>query len=143
MGSNTDLGPFSKPQRRSSRRNRSFLSAGKKPCDHWYVATSQTKSAYTSRQYRESRQGTYELSYFFSSKVMTRTGTEVSSTAIRAMLRELIAQENPQKPLSDQKLVNLLLERNIKVARRTVTKYRESMSIPSSTRRMDRPLEAT
>ena len=87
--------------------------------------------------------GTFELGYFFSSKVMTRTGTEVSSTAIRAMLRELIEQEDRLKPLSDQKLMNLLLERNIKVARRTVTKYRESMSIPSSTMRMERPLETT
>lgn len=102
-----------------------------------------TISRITTNKYMTTPRGTYELSYFFSSKVITRTGAEVSSTAIRAMLRELIAQEDRQKPLSDQKLMNLLLERNIKVARRTVTKYRESMSIPSSTLRIERPLETT
>ena len=102
-----------------------------------------TISRITTNKYMTTPRGTFELGYFFSSKVMTRTGTEVSSTAIRAMLRELIEQEDPLKPLSDQKLMNLLLERNIKVARRTVTKYRESMSIPSSTMRMERPLETT
>lgn len=102
-----------------------------------------TISRITTNKYMTTPRGTFELGYFFSSKVMSRTGTEVSSTAIRAMLRELIDHEDPLKPLSDQKLMNLLLERNIKVARRTVTKYRESMSIPSSTMRVERPLETT
>ena len=64
-----------------------------------------------------------------------RQGGECSSTAIRAIIKKLIAAEEPRKPLSDSKLANLLAEREIKVARRTIAKYREAMNIPPSNER--------
>ena len=65
----------------------------------------------------------------------TKHGTECSSTAIRAVMKKLIEAENPQRPLSDSKLALILSEQGIKVARRTVAKYREAMAIPSSSGR--------
>ena len=65
----------------------------------------------------------------------TTTGGEASSTAIRAKIKKLIADENPRKPLSDNIIANLLKEDGIDVARRTVAKYRESLHIPSSSDR--------
>jgi len=79
--------------------------------------------------------GIYELKYFFSSHVSTTTGGECSSTAIRAMIKKLIAAENAKKPLSDSKIAAMLEEEGIKVARRTVAKYREAMHIPPSNER--------
>lgn len=79
--------------------------------------------------------GIFELKYFFSSHVNTEGGGEASSTAIRALVKKLIAAENPAKPLSDSKLTSLLSEQGIMVARRTVAKYRESLSIPPSNQR--------
>ena len=67
--------------------------------------------------------------------VNTEGGGEASSTAIRALVKKLIAAENPAKPLSDSKLTSLLSEQGIMVARRTVAKYRESLSIPPSNQR--------
>ena len=69
------------------------------------------------------------------SYVGSQDGNELSSTAIRARIRKLIAQEDPKKPLSDNKLSKLLEEEGIQVARRTVAKYREAMTIPSSSDR--------
>jgi len=91
-----------------------------------------TISRVTTRKYMHTPRGVYEFKYFFSSHVNTDTGGECSATAIRAMIKKLIAEEEPSKPLSDNKLTNLLKERGIKVARRTVAKYREALSIPSS-----------
>jgi len=91
-----------------------------------------TISRVTTRKYMHTPRGVYEFKYFFSSHVNTDTGGECSATAIRAMIKKLIAEEEPNKPLSDNKLTNLLKERGIKVARRTVAKYREALSIPSS-----------
>ena len=76
--------------------------------------------------------GLYELKYFFSSHVGSTDGDAVSSIAIRALIKKLTADENPRKPLSDNKIAAILAQRNINVARRTVAKYRESMSIPPS-----------
>jgi RNA polymerase sigma-54 factor len=67
--------------------------------------------------------------------VGTQSGGEISSTAIRALIQKLTADENPRKPLSDNKIAALLKEQNINVARRTVAKYRESLSIPPSNER--------
>jgi RNA polymerase sigma-54 factor len=75
------------------------------------------------------------LKYFFSSHVNTDSGGEASSTAIRAVVKKMIAAENPAKPLSDSKLATLLSDQGIIVARRTVAKYRESLSIPPSNQR--------
>ncbi len=94
-----------------------------------------TISRVTSNKYMHTPLGIFELKYFFSSHVGTTTGGEVSSTAIRALIRKLCAEENPQKPFSDNKLAQLLKDHDIKVARRTVAKYRESMSIPPSNER--------
>ena len=79
--------------------------------------------------------GLFELKYFFSSHVGTSSGGEASSTAIRAKIKKLIADENPRKPLSDNTIANLLKEEGIDVARRTIAKYRESLNIPSSSER--------
>ncbi|MGD8830000.1 MAG: RNA polymerase factor sigma-54 [Pseudomonadales bacterium] len=94
-----------------------------------------TISRVTSRKYMHTPRGIFELKYFFSSHVSTGSGGEVSSTAIRALIRKLTADENPRKPLSDNKIAAILAEQNIKVARRTVAKYRESMAIPPSNER--------
>ena len=94
-----------------------------------------TISRATSRKYMHTPRGLFELKYFFSSHVSTSGGGEVSSTAIRALIRKLIAGENPRKPLSDNKIAAILEDQNIKVARRTVAKYRESISIPPSNMR--------
>lgn len=91
-----------------------------------------TVSRVTTRKFMHTPRGVYEFKYFFSSHVTTDTGGECSATAIRAMIKKLISQENPQKPLSDNKLTTLLNEQGINVARRTVAKYREAQSIPSS-----------
>ncbi|MCB1739735.1 MAG: RNA polymerase factor sigma-54 [Gammaproteobacteria bacterium] len=94
-----------------------------------------TISRVTTNKYMHTPRGIYELKYFFSSHVFTKNGAECSSTAIRALLKKLIDAENPRKPLSDSKLSDILSEQGITVARRTVAKYREAMSIPSSTDR--------
>ncbi|HBE5518620.1 TPA: RNA polymerase factor sigma-54 [Escherichia coli] len=94
-----------------------------------------TISRVTTQKYLHSLRGIFELKYFFSSHVNTEGGGEASSTAIRALVKKLIAAENPAKPLSDSKLTSLLSEQGIMVARRTVAKYRESLSIPPSNQR--------
>ena len=94
-----------------------------------------TISRVTSRKYMMTPRGVFELKYFFSSHVGTSSGGEVSSTAIRALIQKLTAEEDPKKPLSDNKIAAILKEQNIKVARRTVAKYRESLSIPPSNER--------
>ncbi len=94
-----------------------------------------TISRVTTQKYMHTPRGIYEFKYFFSSHVSTKEGGECSSTAIRAMIKKLISQENPQKPLSDSKIAEHLGKEGIQVARRTVAKYREGLSIPSSTDR--------
>ncbi len=94
-----------------------------------------TISRVTTRKYMRTPRGIFELKYFFSSHVATATGGEVSSTAIRALIRKVVADESPNRPLSDSRIASILAERNIDVARRTVAKYRESMAIPSSNAR--------
>jgi RNA polymerase sigma-54 factor len=95
-----------------------------------------TISRVTTQKYMHTPRGIYELKYFFSSHVSTSEGGECSSTAIRAILKKLVAAENPKKPLSDSKIAGLLEAQGIQVARRTVAKYRESLGIaPSSERK--------
>lgn len=94
-----------------------------------------TISRVTTQKYMHTPQGIFELKYFFSSHVATESGGECSSTAIRAIIKKLVAAENPRKPLSDSKMTALLEEQGIKVARRTIAKYRESLSIPPSNER--------
>ncbi|MFZ1492777.1 MAG: RNA polymerase factor sigma-54 [Candidatus Competibacter denitrificans] len=94
-----------------------------------------TISRVTTQKYMYTPRGIYELKYFFSSHVGTSDGGECSSTAIRAMIRKLIQGEKPEKPLSDSRIADLLGKEGIQVARRTVAKYREAMSIASSSDR--------
>ena len=94
-----------------------------------------TISRVTTNKFLLTPRGLFELQYFFSSHVSTTIGGEASSTAIRAKIKKLIADENPRKPLSDNIIANLLKEDGIDVARRTVAKYRESLHIPSSSDR--------
>ena len=94
-----------------------------------------TISRVTTSKYLATPRGIYELKYFFSSHVATSTWGECSSTAVSAILKELINAEVPHKPLSDNKLTELLKEQGINIARRTVAKYREGLGIPSSSDR--------
>ncbi len=94
-----------------------------------------TISRATSHKYMMSPRGLFELKYFFSSQLSTTTGGETSSTAIRALISRLIKDENPAKPLSDSRLTKLIEDQGIKVARRTIAKYRELEGIPPSSER--------
>ena len=94
-----------------------------------------TISRVTTRKYMHTPRGIFELKYFFSSHVSTAAGGACSSTAIRALIKKLIAAENQAKPLSDSKIAKILEEEGINVARRTVAKYREALSIPPSNER--------
>ncbi|MCK5189181.1 MAG: RNA polymerase factor sigma-54, partial [Methylococcales bacterium] len=94
-----------------------------------------TISRVTTQKYMHTPNGIVEFKYFFSSHVSTEGGGECSATAIRAFIKELVENENPVKPLSDNKISDLLKEKGINVARRTIAKYREAMSISSSSQR--------
>jgi RNA polymerase sigma-54 factor len=94
-----------------------------------------TISRVTTKKYMWTPRGIFELKYFFSSHVSTAAGGECSSTAIRALIKKLVAAENQRKPLSDSKIALILCEQGINVARRTVAKYREAMAIPPSNER--------
>jgi RNA polymerase sigma-54 factor len=83
----------------------------------------------TTQKFMASPFGIYELKYFFGSHVATDSGGAASSTAIRALIKQLIAAEDPREPLSDSRLAELLGAQGIVVARRTVAKYRESLKI--------------
>lgn len=88
-----------------------------------------TVSRVTSNKYAHTPQGIYELKYFFSTAVATMDGETVASESIRNRIRQLIQAENPVKPLSDNKISEILSQENIQVARRTVAKYRDQMGI--------------
>ncbi|MEP0355374.1 MAG: RNA polymerase factor sigma-54 [Paraglaciecola sp.] len=94
-----------------------------------------TISRVTTQKYMHTPRGIFELKYFFSSHVATEAGGECSSTAIRALIKKLVAAEMPSKPLSDSKIAQLLADQGIMVARRTIAKYRESLMIPPSNQR--------
>jgi RNA polymerase sigma-54 factor len=89
-----------------------------------------TVSRVTSQKYMATPRGIFELKYFFGSHVSTDTGGACSATAIRALIKQLVAAENSKKPLSDSQLSEILGQQGIVVARRTVAKYRESLNIP-------------
>lgn len=94
-----------------------------------------TISRVTTEKYINTPQGTFELKYFFSSHVSTENGGTASSTAIRAEIKVLVANENPRRPYSDNQIANLLKEKGFCVARRTIAKYREALGIGSSSQR--------
>jgi RNA polymerase sigma-54 factor len=94
-----------------------------------------TISRVTTQKFMHTPNGIVEFKYFFSSHVSTEEGGECSSTAIRAIVKELVSNENPARPLSDDKMAKLLQEKGINVARRTIAKYREAMLIAPSNER--------
>lgn len=94
-----------------------------------------TISRVTTNKYMLTPRGIYELKYFFSSHVATVDGGTCSATAIRSLIKKLVEQEPPTKPISDSKIAELLEQQGITVARRTIAKYRESMNIPPSNQR--------
>ena len=94
-----------------------------------------TISRATTNKYMHTPRGIFELKYFFSSHVATSSGGECSSTAIQALMKKLVAAENPRKPLSDNKITLLMHAQGIEVARRTITKYREKLFIAPSNER--------
>ncbi|MDX5362601.1 MAG: RNA polymerase factor sigma-54 [Pseudazoarcus pumilus] len=94
-----------------------------------------TISRVTTQKYMATPRGVFELKYFFGSHVATDTGGAASSTAIRALIRQLVEAEDKKKPLSDSRITDLLGEQGIVVARRTIAKYRESLNIPPVSQR--------
>jgi len=94
-----------------------------------------TVSRVTTQKYMATPRGIFELKYFFGSHVSTDTGGECSATAIRALIRQLVAAEDRRKPLSDARIAEMLGQQGIVVARRTIAKYRESLNIPPVSQR--------
>jgi len=89
-----------------------------------------TISRVTTHKYMLTPRGIFELKYFFGSHVSTDSGGECSATAIRALIKQLVAEENTKKPMSDNQISEVLAKQGIVVARRTIAKYRESLHIP-------------
>ena len=94
-----------------------------------------TISRVTTNKYMHTPRGLFEFRYFFSSHLSADDGGQQSAVSVRAKIKKLLASENRNKPLSDNKIAQVLNEDGINVARRTVTKYREAMNIPSSSER--------
>jgi RNA polymerase sigma-54 factor len=90
-----------------------------------------TVSRVTTQKYMATPAGCFEFKYFFGSQISTDTGGSVSSTAIRTLIKQAVAEENKEKPLSDTQIVDLLASKGFVVARRTIAKYRESLRIPA------------
>ncbi|WP_425448555.1 RNA polymerase factor sigma-54 [Dethiothermospora halolimnae] len=93
-----------------------------------------TVSRATTGKYIQTPRGIFELKFFFSSGISKSEGA-IASTGIKTMIEELITTEDSKKPLSDQKIANILKEKNIQISRRTVAKYRDELNIPSSSKR--------
>jgi RNA polymerase sigma-54 factor len=94
-----------------------------------------TISRVTTQKYMATPRGTFELKYFFGSHVATEAGGAASSTAIRALIKQLVAAEDAKAPLSDARISQILGEQGIVVARRTIAKYREALQIPAVNQR--------
>ena len=96
-----------------------------------------TISRVTTAKYMSTPFGTFELKYFFGSGLSTEGGSNASSTAVRALIKQFVAAENPKKPLSDNKIAAMLKEQGIDCARRTVAKYRDALKIaPTNLRKL-------
>jgi RNA polymerase sigma-54 factor len=94
-----------------------------------------TVSRVTTEKYVHTPQGLFELKFFFTSGIKTAGGADVSSSSVKDQIKQIIAQESPHNPISDQQIVTILKAKNIDIARRTVAKYRETLGIPSSSLR--------
>lgn len=91
-----------------------------------------TVSRVTTQKFMYTPRGIFELKYFFGSYISTDSGGACSATAIRALIKQLIQEENPKKPLSDNKISNMLEQQGVVIARRTIAKYREALQIPAA-----------
>jgi RNA polymerase sigma-54 factor len=94
-----------------------------------------TISRVTTNKYVQTPQGLFELKYFFNSGISTTQGETIASESVKSKIKDIVSAENPKKPFSDQKIVEILKDHGIDIARRTVTKYREMLGIGSSTER--------
>ena len=94
-----------------------------------------SRSLITTNKYVHTPQGLYELKFFFDSPINRFHGESLASESVKNRIKQIISAEDPQKPLSDQRIVKILQGANIDIARRTVAKYREMLHIPSSNRR--------
>jgi RNA polymerase sigma-54 factor len=94
-----------------------------------------TVSRVTTNKYVHTPQGIYELKFFFTSSVSGLAGEAIASESVKERIRKIIANEDPRRPLSDQRIAEMLKAADIVIARRTVTKYREALRILSSTKR--------
>ncbi|OEU77379.1 MAG: RNA polymerase sigma-54 factor [Desulfuromonadales bacterium C00003107] len=94
-----------------------------------------TVSRVTTNKYVQTPRGLFELKYFFNSGINTTVGASIASESVKSKIKEIVASENIKKPFSDQKIVDMLRQQGIDIARRTVTKYREMLGIRSSTER--------
>ena len=94
-----------------------------------------TVSRVTTGKYMHTPQGIFELKFFFHSELKSRFGESTSSISVKDQIRRLVADEDTQRPLTDQRIVELLRARNIEIARRTVTKYRKELKILSASKR--------
>jgi RNA polymerase sigma-54 factor len=96
-----------------------------------------TVSRVTTNKYAHTPQGIFELKYFFNSSINRVNGDAIASESVKEKIRKIISAEDSRRPLSDQRIASMLKQSNVDIARRTVTKYRESMNILSSTKRRD------
>ena len=94
-----------------------------------------TISRVTTNKYVHTPQGIYELKYFFNSRITNSSGADVASESVKQKIKRLIGEENPKKPMSDQRICNHLANDGLEIARRTVAKYREMLGIPPSSKR--------
>ncbi|HTC22428.1 MAG TPA: RNA polymerase sigma-54 factor, partial [bacterium] len=94
-----------------------------------------TVSRVTTHKYVQTPRGLFELKYFFTSGLESVDGLDVSSLSVKEKIKELVLQESPQKPFSDQKIMQVLNEQGLSIARRTIAKYREELKIPSASQR--------
>jgi RNA polymerase sigma-54 factor len=91
----------------------------------------------TRGKYIQTPQGLFEMKYFFSTGLKSDSGEDQSSRSVKAAIKTLIDEEDKRKPLSDQRIADLLEARGLHIARRTVTKYREALGIPTTTLRRE------
>ncbi|GJL80129.1 MAG: RNA polymerase sigma-54 factor [Nitrospinaceae bacterium] len=94
-----------------------------------------TVSRITTNKYIDTPQGIFELKFFFHSGIKSYMGTNLSSIRVRNMIKEVVANEDPKKPLTDDEMVQALMRKNAKIARRTITKYRKELNIPPASKR--------
>ena len=94
-----------------------------------------TVSRITTNKYIDTPQGIFELKFFFHSGIKSYLGTDLSSIRVRDMIKEAVAEEDPKNPLTDDEMVQALMRKNVKIARRTISKYRKELNIPSASKR--------